>query len=433
MNNADELKEVSAMTGLLPGTTVYLKAGTYTTTFAFNFKSSGQEGKPIKIRPYQNDAVIIAGAFQLFGDWVEIHELEIYDNRLGATDRVSEDPGVATPDDLDAGQGQGVTSLGINNKVINCIIHDRLHGAVSNIEPSGNGIEIYGCLVYNNGFINAVSPYGHGIYTASYGENPVFVKDNIVCNTFGYGLAISAHAPEISLDNVDNAIVEGNISFENGIWFSQYRGNSKSNASGETPLLNFKFIDNLTFHNGKTDYVLVTTGNEFSLYGDDEEYSINNAIITGNKLIAPSDQTCMKLGTLSGETITGNTIVGNLSGFTAEDYPDNTYGGTLNEVIVRPNIYKLGRANVAIYNALEANSIVVDLSDVSGLSVGDDVYFHNAQDFFNDIQTLTLDANKQVTVDMQAVNRSVVKPLGFDTEINACSFPAFGAFIVEKA
>jgi len=73
-------------------------------------------------------------------------------------------------------------------------------------------IEIYGCLAYNNGWQESIFGNGHGIYAKST-SGPVYLRDNILFNQFGYGLHIYTIAGP---DGLTNLHAEGNVSFNNG-------------------------------------------------------------------------------------------------------------------------------------------------------------------------------------------------------------------------
>src|SRR5262249_39076253 len=78
--------------------------------------------------------------------------------------------------------------------------------------------------------------------------------------------------------------------------------------------------------------------------------------------------TALKLVSCSVAAITNNTFIGALDGFTASDYPSNTYlsnPSAINQVIVKKNEYEPGRANIAIYNWENAPTVPVDVSGAS--------------------------------------------------------------------
>lgn len=105
---------------------------------------------------------------------------------------------------------------------------------------------------------------------------------------------------------------------------------------------------------------------------------------------------------------------------------------TVNETFVYPfskSAVWLGM--VVVWNWETLDTVTVDLSGIVELGVGDVVELRNGQDPTGDAQTLTLDANKCVSVDMQAVNHSVAAPIGWTAP--ATTFPTFGCFVVNKA
>jgi alkylation response protein AidB-like acyl-CoA dehydrogenase len=82
---------------------------------------------------------------------------------------------------------------------------------------------------------------------------------------------------------------------------------------------------------------------------------------------------------------------------------------------------------LTVYNQAQANTVNVDVSSVFGAS--GTVKAYNAQDYFSDVQTLTITAGV-ITVNMQAANRTVATPDGWVAP--AKTFPDFGAFVLIK-
>jgi len=81
---------------------------------------------------------------------------------------------------------------------------------------------------------------------------------------------------------------------------------------------------------------------------------------------------------------------------------------------------------LTIYNEAQADNIQVD---VSALTTSGIVNAHNVQDYFNDIQSLEV-TDGQIIINMQAVNRTVAKPVGWTAP--ATTFPSFGCLRLEK-
>jgi hypothetical protein len=94
---------------------------------------------------------------------------------------------------------------------------------------------------------------------------------------------------------------------------------------------------------------------------------------------------------------------------------------------LRGNEHDTNRANLVIYNQAEADTIDVDVSAIFGQS--GTVQARNVQDYFVDIQTLTITAGV-ITVNMQAANRTVATPVQWTAP--ATTFPLFGCLVLTK-
>jgi len=91
-------------------------------------------------------------------------------------------------------------------------------------------------------------------------------------------------------------------------------------------------------------------------------------------------------------------------------------------VVVQPDVYEQGRANVIIYNWAGQGSIAVDLSQV--LQLGDHYEIRNAQNFYGAVVATGTYAGGMVTIPITSVtpapsisSRGVPEPTG--TEFNA--------------
>ena len=97
-------------------------------------------------------------------------------------------------------------SGGRNCKFINLIIHDNTQG-VSWWRDSQDS-EIYGCILYDNGWAGTDRGHGHAIYTQN-DEGIKAICDCIFTGGYGYTL----HAYGSSRADVNNYLVEGNIAY----------------------------------------------------------------------------------------------------------------------------------------------------------------------------------------------------------------------------
>lgn len=140
--------------GHRPGYTLYLRGGVYAGEFDSTLR--GDNGLPMVIRPYPGERAIIDGALDINGAFTTWIGLEI--RYSGWVTRVSQEPG-NVPSDLPR---RDLNIYGVGTRLINCIIHD-----LSNFGWWGPATdsELYGCLIYSNGWAGPDRGHGHGVYT----------------------------------------------------------------------------------------------------------------------------------------------------------------------------------------------------------------------------------------------------------------------------
>ncbi len=111
-------------------------------------------------------------------------------------------------------------------KLINLIVHDTALGYGWWKERINS--EIYGNIIYNNGWDMDDRGHGHAIY-AQNASPTMRISENILANQFGEGITLygSAAAP------LNNFHVEGNVSFNNGA--VSRHGYSRNLLLGEAP------------------------------------------------------------------------------------------------------------------------------------------------------------------------------------------------------
>ena len=307
-----------------PGDTVWLRNGTYSGTFRSSL--SGSSSAPIIVRQYPGERATINGHMSIDGRYTWYWGFEVANTNTGTQDVM------------------GVDSHCPGCRFVNLVIHDH----------SGNGLGMwsegpdqvaYGNVLYNNGFHGSTSTtYGHGIYAQNVSGTKKLIN-NILVNQFGYGVHI--YTEESGLNNFT---LDGNIAVNSG------QGSGMDyQVGGMAPVNNLTFTDNMSYRSpGRR-------GNTARL-GYNWGPTNTGAMVTGNYLV----------GTLlqyfwSGMTFSGNTIL-----------DDAMPGGT--KVVVEPNSYEAGRANVAVYNWGGQGAVSVDLSKV--LRSGDSYEVRNAQNFY---------------------------------------------------
>jgi hypothetical protein len=195
-----------------PGDTIYLLAGTYRRRpkELFEIRLVGTADKPIHICPVPGERVRIDGglAVQSPSAHVRLWNLEIFVSEPRPQKPVSAG---SHPSDLHRPHGGLHMFGGENCKYINLIIHDCNQGIScwkGEINP-----EIYGCIIYNNGWLGTDRGHGHCIYT----QNKDGVKTISNCiMTCQYDGTYTVHAYGSERAYVDNFLVEENICYGKG-------------------------------------------------------------------------------------------------------------------------------------------------------------------------------------------------------------------------
>ncbi len=195
-----------------PGDTVYLLGGTYRRRpkELFEVRLVGTAGSPIHIRPVPGQRVRIDGGLSVQSPsaHVWIRDLEIF-----VSEPLPEEPVSAGshPQDLNRPWGGLHMHGGKNCKYINLIIHNCNQGIScwkGEIDP-----EIYGCIIYNNGWLGTDRGHGHCIYTQN--DQGVKVISNCIMSC-RYDGTYTMHAYGSKRAYVNNFLVEDNICFNEG-------------------------------------------------------------------------------------------------------------------------------------------------------------------------------------------------------------------------
>ena len=348
-----------------PGDTIWLRGGTYSGTFTGYLV--GTSSSPIIVRQYAGERAIIDGGnsngspiFVIAGSytWYWGFEVMSSDPIRSTTISGSSPPGSAIPRGEGILIGQGTPHPGL--KFINMIIHDARQGI--SFWKEAQDSEIYGCLIYYNGWQAPDNGHGHGIYAQNQ-TGTKKITDTILYSGFSYGI----HAYGSGTAYLDNIDIEGTTTFNAGNLYADGSNLLLGGESGnvaQNPILKNNYMYRSS--GGTADFNLGYNG------------GCSNATVTNNYI---SNST--SFNNCAPTSMTGNTFYGSIGGFTQSQYPSNTYyssrpSGT--QVFLRPNAYEAGRANITIYNWNLASSVSVSFSGI--LSNGQGFEIRNAHDFF---------------------------------------------------
>lgn len=372
----------SAVSGNKPvraGDTIWLRAGVYRNPRSeFVVRCAGKPDKPIVIRNYRRERATIDGAVVLDGPDVWLWGLEIMVSEPRPNVPM---PKGSAPAELKRPGGGIHNQTGSRCKAINCILHDNNQGFSWWLKAID--AEIYGCIIYRNGWVGVDRTHGHAVYTQN-DEGTKRIVDNIMFDPYSYNL----HAYGSSRAYVNGFHVEGNIFFGGTVLIG-----------GGRPSERIAFLDNCTYRAGTRfgysapfNEDVVCRGNYF---GDGLTVNkFRRAVVEENEFAANS---------------LGNVILPEGGSFVTYKWDHNRYcldsakrldswrektgfdgESTVqieadgrperNKVIIRPNRYEPGRANVAVYNWEGKSSADVDLNGV--LAGGQRFEIRNVQDFF---------------------------------------------------
>lgn len=275
--------------------------------------------------------------------------------------RESNYAGDSNPPDILRGEcfttDQTVTQNGV--KFINMRLHDCKQGLA--IWTTCIDCEAYGNHIYYNGW-DDVGPagnpsHGHAIYTQGLNTNSRTLKANVAWMQFSH----NGHAYSSSGSNLANHDWIGNSFFRGGC-VSHWGCNTRNLIVGAgSAVTGGSTVNNLFYYEAGNG-----PGSAWKMgYGG----GLTNYTATGNHQYGGTNMD----GTMTNLTFSGNTIYGGLQGFTAAQYPNNTYGSTYpttDDVKVTANYYEPRKCFVTALD-LDGNlSITFDMSQC-GYTNGD--------------------------------------------------------------
>jgi hypothetical protein len=352
-----------------PGDTVWLRGGTYRGTFDNRLR--GTAAAPIKVRQQPGERATIDGgdsdSGQILTEWGQYTWFMNFEVMSSNTDRYTALTGSwPNGDEIPRGNLIGIQEVagsGVGSKFINLVLHNGRQGI--SFWKEALGAEAYGNIIFFNGWEAPDRLHGHGFYCQNDVDNTHYVTENIVFGNLGYGT---------QLYGSDTAVLN-NFTFDGNVYFNGL--DSNVTIGGGSTAKNNKLIGNLIYFPGAYD-----TSFNMSYNSGTTNTTLKNNYIVGRTILEHNQFAEMS----------GNTFWGQQLGFAPATYPNNTYYPAAsyptdppppasNHVMVRPNRYEAGRANIAIVNWQRLASVSVDVS-AAGLAAGDAYVIRDAQDFF---------------------------------------------------
>lgn len=410
-----------------PGDILYIRGGTYDTASiggnSFVCTLKGKSKNPITIMPYNNEKVIFDGKYNsdgnptlnVTGEWVILRDFRFTNSNK---ERVS-----YKSDTSDLQTNSGVDFSAPNSKLINCFIYDNVGVGCGFWNPAVNS-ELYGCLIFNNGYLDSYRNRGtgHNIYTQNL-EGTKLIHDNFIFNSVSYGLHayFTGDSKDPKRNYQSGFDIQRNISFNNGVLCSAFKSNYL--VGGMQPYNNVYLKDNYAYmwtdsagRNYQMGYSGINidctlennysfrSGSSFEFINFKEINFINNTIVNKGKSAAVSctvpaesgyDKYTFKNNRYYGTNSTyfrhtdhrGYSDTGNFNewkNFTKNENNSTFTTGLPNKnlVSVMPNKYEKGRANIVIFNYLENDYQKIDVSGV--LEKGSEYYIYDVQNIFGD-------------------------------------------------
>ncbi len=409
---------LSADSPLKSGQTLWLLEGTY--SGAFTSELRGNKEAPILVKPYPGKRVIIDStevsgsiALRINGSWVHYYGLEVLSrnsNRTGTTNDYATN-GITL--------SGGVDIYGAFNKVINFISHDNASGINAWYKGENEDTEIYGSIIYNNGWTAPGRGHGHAIYAQNRGGTKK-LTNNIIF--FGFGTGIHVYTEGGSIENFD---------IQDNVWFLTGASDPRASQKKDNCLVGgYQPVKNLLLKNNK-GYSDNGRGTRIGYGGSVTEQT---ATLVDNYLA----ENFWVAGNWDQLNVSGTSVFHGITG-SSQDQINELGGNDFREsnpksgkkIFISNNKYDTRRARVIIYNYdSDEYSVAVDLSSV--LKIGEAYRIHSVFDLFGKALLSGIFNGSEITIPMGSIAPPQPNGLsGIGDEDDPKN--AFGVFIVTHA
>jgi hypothetical protein len=431
-----------------PGDDIYLHTGVYKGSFTSRLK--GTAAAPITVRPFHGEQATIEcysanpnedPLFTVEGQYTIFRGFEVTCRNPLRTTQIQG----SSPEQIKRG---GISCRGTGISFINLIVHDCANGL--GFWADGEGGEIYGCVIYNNGWIGPDRGHGHGIYTQNKAGTKV-LADNVIFNQFSHGI----HAYGSAQAFLQGFQIEGNVCFNNGLPAGAIAPDIL--IGGECPAREIALLNNFTYNARGSSPVrlgyaavnedITATNNYF--HGGVQVKLWKNFAFAANTLIAPASlisleippdalRTGLNLNTycsadLKPFTITkdGKTTAFNWDEWRKKNPFDKDSHFLLGKptgvhVFFRPNKYEDGRAHIIVYNWDQKQSVSVDLN--AALQKGMNYKIVSAQDPFGQPLLTGTWEGQPVEIPLKPV--PATQPIGLPDFHAPVTEPTFAVFLL---
>ena len=295
-----------------PGDTIWIGPGTYKHpdrklgSPGFRVRLAGAENQPVHLRAAAGQRVTLDGGLTVEppANYLWIWDLEILVSENFSLSRELTEPG-SHPTSYNRPWGGLNVNAGKGCKYIHLLIHDNAQGI--SFWSGATDSEVYGAIIYDNGWKAPDRGHGHAIYTQN--QNGVkTISDCIMTGGFSY----TVHAYGSSRAYVDNYLITGNICYDAGPFL----------VGGGRPSQNIRVLGNSLYGVG------MQLGYSAPSNADCEVR--DNLIVNGGLSINKFQSVAQE----------GNLVLGQ-----GDPRPDGPV-----RVEVRPSNYDSRRAHVAVFN-----------------------------------------------------------------------------------
>ena len=220
-----------------PGDTLWVLPGTYKYpdrrqgSPGYEVRLAGREGQPIHVRAVPGQRATIDGGLAVVSPstLVWVRDLEILVSENFSMSRTIGQSG-SSPGDYGRPWGGLNVHAGSACKFINLVIHDNAQGI--SLWSGATDTEVYGCLIYDNGWKAPDRGHGHAIYTQNQNGTKT-ISDCIM--TGGYGFTMHAYGSGRAY--VDHYLLTRNVAYDAGTFL----------VGGGRPSRDIRVVGNLLY------------------------------------------------------------------------------------------------------------------------------------------------------------------------------------------